>query len=121
MSIATNRSENSSGGIKHETQKTQDGNGAMSHEFKKFLADIEDLVKATNLLTGEELARAKAELNERIEIAKHSLNSVRSDMVRRAQKTAEVTNKYVHKSPWQIIGAGSVIGFLLGVVIARRS
>lgn len=92
-----------------------------SNEFHKFLADIEDLVKAATSLTGEDLAKAKVQLNERIATAKESLADVSNSVANKAKKAAHISNNYVHDQPWQVIGAGSVIGFLLGVMIARRA
>jgi ElaB/YqjD/DUF883 family membrane-anchored ribosome-binding protein len=31
-----------------------------------------------------------------------------------------VTDDYVHDNPWQAIGVSAAIGFLVGLVIARR-
>lgn len=92
-----------------------------SNEFHKFLADIEDLVKATTSLTGEDLAKAKAELVDRIAVAKHSLADASSNVAIRAKKAADISNTYVHDQPWRVIGVSSVVGFLLGYMMARRS
>jgi ElaB/YqjD/DUF883 family membrane-anchored ribosome-binding protein len=31
-----------------------------------------------------------------------------------------VTDEYVHENPWQAIGIGAAIGFLVGLVVSRR-
>ena len=95
--------------------------GALSREFHNFVADIEDLIKATTSLTGEDLARAKAKLSARVAAAKESVEAMSGAITERATKTAAVTNSYVHEQPWQSIGAGAVVGFLLGLVLARRT
>jgi ElaB/YqjD/DUF883 family membrane-anchored ribosome-binding protein len=100
---------------------TTDGaRAAVSREFHNFVADIEDLVKATTLLTGEELALAKAKLSERVATAKQSVEEISGAIMQQARKSAAVTNDYVHEQPWKAIGAGAAIGFLLGFVLARR-
>ncbi len=90
-------------------------------EFYNFLADIEDLFIATSTLTGDELVKAKAELSKRINTAKASMTDASHSIAEQAQKTATITNTYAHDKPWQVIGAGSAIGFLLGYLLARRS
>lgn len=93
----------------------------VSREFHDFLADIEDLIKQTTSLTGEDLARARSNLNARVAAAKQSAEAIGQDVAHRARKVASDTNEYVHEQPWKAIGASAVIGLLLGVVLARRN
>lgn len=72
-------------------------------------------------MTGEELVKAKAELSKRIDTAKVSMTDASHSIAEQAKKTATITNNYAHEQPWQVIGAGSAIGFLLGYLLARRS
>jgi len=90
-------------------------------ELHNFLADIEDLIKATTSLTGEELVRARARLGERIAAAKQSARAMGGTIAHQARNTAAVTDSYVHKQPWTAIGLGSVLGVLLGFALARRA
>lgn len=93
----------------------------VAREFHSFVADIEDLIKATTSLTGEELNRAKAKLNQRIASAKTTVEDMSETIVNRARKTAETTNTYVHEQPWNAIGASAAVGLLVGYLLARRS
>lgn len=97
----------------------------VSREFHNVVADIEDLVKATTSFTGEELARARAKLGERVGAAKQSVEDMGGAIADRARKSAAVTNEYVHEQPWQAIGicagAGAAVGLLLGIVLTRRA
>lgn len=93
----------------------------VAREFHSFVADIEDLIKATTSLTGDELNRAKAKLNQRIASAKTSVEDMSETIVNRARKTAESTNTYVHEQPWNAIGASAAVGLLVGYLLARRS
>jgi ElaB/YqjD/DUF883 family membrane-anchored ribosome-binding protein len=93
---------------------------AVSREYHNFISDVEDLVKATSLLTGEELTRAKARLIERVASAKQSVEELGGQVAQQARKSAAVTNAYVHEEPWKAIGISAALGLLLGVVLARR-
>lgn len=95
--------------------------GALSREFHNILVDIEDLIKATTSLTGDDLVRAKAKVVERVAAAKVSVEQMGGMVVDRARDAAKVTDRYVHEQPWQAIGIGAGVGLLLGVVIARRT
>jgi len=92
-----------------------------SGEFHNFIADIEDLITSMTPLTGEDLARAKARLSERVSAAKESISDVSEEVAHRARKTARDTNHYVHENPWQAIGIGAALGLLIGVLVARRN
>lgn len=93
----------------------------MSREFHNFLADIEELISDSTSLTGEDLARVKAKLSERVAEAKESVDAMGGDIAQRARKTVAVTNEYVHEQPWKAIGISVAFGFMLGFVLARRN
>lgn len=97
-----------------------EASSGVAREFNNFIADIEDLIKATTSLTGEDLQKAKAKLNARIASAKESAAEVSESVITRARQTAETTNTYVHEKPWSAIGASAAIGLLLGYLLARR-
>ena len=93
----------------------------VTNEFHNFVADMEDLVSKTTLVTGEELIRAKAKLSARIAAAKLSIEEMGASVVQQTRKAATVTNNYVHDQPWQAIGIGAAVGVLLGFVLGRKS
>ncbi len=92
-----------------------------SREFHNVLEDIDDLVKQTTSLTGDELARAKAKLSARIASARESVSGMAHDVAGRAKKGAKATDRYVHEQPWKVIGASAAIAFLVGFALARRN
>lgn len=94
---------------------------AVTHEVRNFLADIEDLVKATTSLTGEDLARAKAKLAERVAATKVSLEKMAGTIADGTRHAAQATDGFVHERPWQAVGIGAALGVLLGFVLARRA
>ncbi len=94
---------------------------AIAREFHNLVADIEDLLKATTQLTGEDLVKAKAKLQERVTAAKDSIEEMGETVAHRARKTAAVTNNYVHEKPWNAVGMGIVTGVLIGYLLTRRA
>ncbi len=89
-------------------------------EFNSFVADIEDLVKATTSMTGEDLVRAKAKLNARVSQAKESVADMGGAVAAQARDAARITNGFVHDNPWQAIGIGTALGVLVGFALASR-
>ncbi|MBF8293296.1 MAG: hypothetical protein HW392_2123 [Steroidobacteraceae bacterium] len=92
----------------------------VSGEFQNFIADVEDLIKATTSLTGEDLARAKTNLSERVAAARKSVEGIGGEIADQARDAVKTTNSYVHEHPWQAVGIGAALGLLLGVTLARR-
>ncbi len=101
-------------------EAAEDTTSAVSTEFRNFVADIEDLIKSSASLTGDELDKAKEKIGERITQAKESLGEVKESIVEQARKTAEVADHYVHEQPWTAVGAGAALGLLIGFLLARR-
>jgi ElaB/YqjD/DUF883 family membrane-anchored ribosome-binding protein len=99
---------------------TAAANGALSREFNNVLTDIEELIKATTSLTGEDLARAKARLSARVTAAKESVEEISGAIADRARSTAKITDSYVHAQPWQAVGIGAALGLLIGFILAQR-
>lgn len=93
----------------------------VSREFNNFVTDMEDLIKSTTSLTGDDLTAAKVKLNARIAAARDTVAEISGTITQRVRKSAAVTNNYVHDQPWQAIGIGAAVGVLLGYVLGRRS
>ena len=94
---------------------------AVSREITNVLADAEDLLKATTAITGEDLARIRAQLAKGVAAARQSIEEMGGAVADSARKTAKTTDAYVHEQPWKVIGASAAVAFLLGMLIARRS
>lgn len=100
--------------------KIHEASTDITNEFKNFVSDIENLVKETASLTGDDLAQVKIKINQRINAAKHRINSAGETMLTQARKTAARTNEYVHEKPWAIIGTSAVVSFVLGMLLGHR-
>ena len=92
----------------------------IAQEFRDFVADMEDLVEASTGLTGDDLARAKANLYARVAAARASIEGMPATISARARKTAKVADGYVREQPWQAIGISAVVGGLIGFLLGRR-
>lgn len=117
MSILSHTTQTDSDSIKDKIHETSTD---LSHEFKSFVNDVERLIRETASLSGDDLARAKTKLNQRINLAKQSINNASSSLMDEARKTATATNDYVHDKPWAVIGAGALVSFMLGILIGQN-
>lgn len=102
------------------TSKTEKASSKAANEFTNFVTDVEEFIKSTTHLTGEDLTKAKAKINERIVSAKETASEVSEELIARSRKAAAATNTYAHEHPWTVIGAGAAVGLLVGYLLARR-
>lgn len=105
---------------KSAANSINEASSGLAREFHNFVADVEDLIKSTTQLTGEDLAKAKAKLNARVSAAKETMTEMGETIANRTRKTAAEANNYVHEKPWNAIGASAAVGFLLGYILSRR-
>lgn len=124
MNNISNYSDSQSNGAGKDTvsisNKAETVMNNASSELHNFIADIEDLVKQTTTLTGDDLNKAKAKLSARLSEAKESATEVGSKIAQSARNSAASTNEYVHDQPWKAIGAGAAVGLIIGFALARR-
>lgn len=113
-------SDTAESAVKDLASAASKADSALKQEFQNFVADLESLISATTSLTGDELSKARDKLSERVSTAKDSLQAMSSDVVSRARDTAKATDEYVHEQPWKSMGVSAGIGFLLGMLVARR-
>lgn len=89
-------------------------------DFHNVITDAEELLKATATQTGERVSTARQHVEESLRETKERLSELQDDVVARSKAAARHTDEYVHEHPWQSIGIGAAVGFLLGMLISRR-
>lgn len=95
-------------------------NEQLNDHFKAALADAEALVKATANLGGESLASVRAKAEESLKMLRARSSEAQAALVVKAKAAANITDAYVHDSPWEAIGVAAGVGVLIGVLVARR-
>lgn len=89
-------------------------------DFKAIVADTEELLKLTAGQAGEKLGDVRTRLNDRLAVAKERLSEAEAVVVEKTKQVANATDDYVHKNPWQSVGAAAGVAFLLGLLAGRR-
>ena len=82
-------------------------------DVKVLANDVEELLKATAVQSGEKIAEARAR-------AQAAIARARSVAVEQGKQAAQVTDQYVRENPWAAIGVSAAIGLLVGLLIGRR-
>jgi ElaB/YqjD/DUF883 family membrane-anchored ribosome-binding protein len=89
-------------------------------EFVAMLSDAEDLLKRAGNVTGERARDLRAQVEGKLLAAKLRLQELEGEAVDRARDAARYIDDDVHENPWRAIGLAAAIGFVAGLVIARR-
>ena len=88
--------------------------GKLVEDLKAVVADAEELLKATASQTGERIAAARAKAEESLKAAKARLAEQEGAVM------AKTTEDYVRANPCKAMGITAAIGFVLGILVARR-
>lgn len=89
-------------------------------DIRAVIADAEDILKATADQTGEKIANLRTRVQDRLLGARIRLDAAEAAVVEKTRAAARAADDYVHESPWQAVGIGVGVGFLLGMLLNRR-
>jgi len=92
----------------------------ITRAFRDFVADMEAFIKAGTSLTGEDLARANANLHTRVAAARAFVEEMPAGLSDRARNTVKAAGGYVREQPWQSIGVTAAVGLAIGFLLGRR-
>jgi len=92
----------------------------LTGDIRSVVADVEELLKATAGQTGGQLSNARDRVTESLKQMRGELESAERAALAKAKHAAAEVDHYAHQNPWQAVGIAAGIGFLIGVVVARR-
>lgn len=90
---------------------------AGSEEMKKFVTDVEDVIKRVANVSDADLTRVRAKVQGALSSASNNLAQTTAQLKQQAQDAARQADDYVHESPWQAVGISAALGALIGVSI----
>ena len=102
------------------TADTQVSKEKLVSDLKVLIGDTEELLKATAGQAGEKIATARERIQASLAVYKGKLVDAERALLERTKEAARATDEYVHDHPWQAVGVAAGVGFLLGMLIARR-
>lgn len=89
-------------------------------DIRAVIADAEDILKVTADQTGEKIANLRSRIQERLLDARIRLSAAEEVLIDKTRAAARAADDYVHDSPWQAVGIGAGVGFLVGFILGRR-
>ncbi|TRX75790.1 DUF883 family protein [Pseudomonas mangiferae] len=100
-----------------ENQKKQD---ELVVEFQTLVRDTEKLLESTADLAGEHADELRQQVTQNLDRAREALRTVEETVRERSKQAIQTTEEYVQTNPWQAIGVAAGVGFVLGLLTARR-
>lgn len=101
---------------KTSTRKASGNRRQAVHDLEGLIEDARALVKATSNVGEESVTELRTRLENQLELAKDQL----LDLEESVKDKARGVDDYVHENPWQAIGIGVGVGFLVGALALRR-
>ena len=92
----------------------------LMEDLRAVIADLEELLKATAKQTGERIAAARAKAEESLKAAKARLAEEKAAVMAKTKAVAKAADDHVRANPWMTVGIVAAIGFVLGILAARR-
>jgi len=89
-------------------------------DIRAVIADAEEILHATADQTGEKIVNLRARIHDRLLDARERLTAAEIILVDKTRAAARATDDYVHENPWQAVGIGAGVGFLIGFILGRK-
>jgi len=92
----------------------------LAADLKAVIDDTEELLRATAGQAGEKINAARARAEETLRGARGRLAELGEAGAEQARAAAKAADSYVRENPWQAIGIGAGVAFLVGLVLGRK-
>jgi ElaB/YqjD/DUF883 family membrane-anchored ribosome-binding protein len=95
------------------------GRQKIVEDLRVLLNDSEEMLRLASAVPGEGVDALRERLRTHVDTLQAVLGDAQSAAKQRYRVAADNTDRYVRENPWQAVGIGAGIGFLLGVLAAR--
>lgn len=92
---------------------------AVTEQFRELFDGVEDLIKRVSEVNSPEVQKIRAKARVAMMMAKSAITDSATHVGKQARRAADTTGDYVREYPWYALGAGAVLGFALGILVAR--
>ncbi len=105
---------------KRGRRAARNGGDAGRDEWRRLVADVEDLVKKVANVDDDEIAEIRSKVESTLADAKSSASAGIAAVRGRAEDASEATDEYVRENPWAAIGIAAAVGIVIGFIAGRR-
>ncbi len=89
-------------------------------QFRELFGEVEDLIKRVADIESPDVQKIRAKVRVALKIARSALEDGAVQVRRQAARAAATTDNYLREYPWQALGIGTLLGFGIGILVARR-
>jgi ElaB/YqjD/DUF883 family membrane-anchored ribosome-binding protein len=93
---------------------------AAGANLEQLFDDVEDLIKRVADIESPEIQKIRAKVRVALMLAKSAVQDGAVQMRRQARQAAHTTDAYLRDYPWHAVALGTLLGFGVGVLVARR-
>ena len=89
-------------------------------DLKAVISDAEQLLTNGTGQEGAQNSAIRARLTANLNQLKNTMSTTHKHVVNTANAAVKSTDEYVHDHPWGAVGIAAGVGFLIGLLVARR-
>jgi ElaB/YqjD/DUF883 family membrane-anchored ribosome-binding protein len=89
-------------------------------EVEKLIADVEELVTRLADTADPGIAHLRTRVTDTLRSTRRAVADSAAQLQRQARDTLEAGDTYVREQPWQAIGAATLVGLVVGLLVFRR-
>ena len=112
--------QNGADRLRNSATPQSGGQDAAGANFQLLFDDVEDLIKRVADIESPEIQKIRAKVRVALMLAKSAVQDGAVQMRRQARQAAHTTDAYLRDYPWQALALGTLLGFGVGVLVARR-
>ncbi|WEN42740.1 hypothetical protein CKCBHOJB_02340 [Thauera sp. GDN1] len=94
--------------------------GQVVQDLKGLVTDVESLLKEVLSASGEEINAAGMRIDDRLGEAKARLVRARVAASKGMGEAADITQAYVVRNPWKVLGGTALAGLIIGAMLRSR-
>jgi ElaB/YqjD/DUF883 family membrane-anchored ribosome-binding protein len=102
------------------TDTARRARSVVGQEVNNLIADVQDLIARVANSADPEIARVRAKIEHAIDSTKKAVADGAGQVQKQAQDALHAGDRYVRSSPWQAVGIASIVGVVVGMLVARR-
>lgn len=100
--------------------ETQTARDQLVEDFKKVIADAEELLNVTANETSGKIGAVRERAEANLREARRKLQLLENDLLAQGKAAVKATDLLVHENPWQAVAIAAGVGLLFGILSSRR-
>jgi ElaB protein len=103
----------------NQKASSREAGAEFTQQFHELFDSVEDLIKRVAEIDSPEIQKMRAKARVAMIMAKSALQDGATHVGRQARWAAGTTDDYLRQYPWYALGIGTMLGFGVGLLVAR--